>query len=55
MQTDKCEGCGGQFAAKTKVVKETDCNDCLMAKHCEVSNSISNRIITKIETNKFIF
>lgn len=55
MQTDKCEGCGGQFAAKSKVVKETNCNDCLMAKHFEVSNSISNRIRTRMETNIIIF
>lgn len=51
-QTDKCQKCGGQFVAKAK---ETKCNVCIMKNHCEVSNSISDRIITKIETNIIIF
>lgn len=36
-QGDKCGKCGQQFVAKRKIVKETNCDDCLIAKHSEVS------------------
>lgn len=42
MQTDNCENCGQKFVAKSKIVKEMDCNDCRVKACCEVRNSISN-------------
>lgn len=41
IETNDCQKCGKQFVAKMKTVRETNCNDCLIAKRCKVSYSIS--------------
>lgn len=53
--TDNCQKCGQQFVAKTKIVKEKNCDDCRIAKCCEVRNSISNLIVTETKTNTILF